>query len=145
MFASGEGDADGLEPGEALDSGLSAGEGSGVSSGDGLGVTLGLGVGDPFLLPLFAEGDGELLGVGVTEASGFGEGEAVGFGELDGFGELVAVGVALAFGEALGFADGVGVGDDFFFVELELFRFFGAGVGSKMSLILSPNDCADAG
>ena len=125
-------------PGDGLAAALSSGDGLGVPSGDGEAVGLGDGVGEPFFfLPDLGEGDGEFFGVGVTEASGVAVGEAVAFGVL------VAVGVALAFGvgELFGFGDGV---DDFFFAELlELFRFFfGAGVGSKMLLILSPNDCA---
>ena len=115
-----------------------------MASGDGEAVGLGdgVGVGEPFFfLPDFGEGDGEGFGVGVTEASGVAVGEAVGFGVL------VAVGVGLAFGvgELFGFGDGVGVADFFLPELLELFRFFfGAGVGSKMLLILSPIDCASA-
>ena len=106
-------------------------------------MTLGEGLGALFFFPpFFVEGDGELFGVGVTEASGSAVGEAVAFGEL------VGLGVGLVFGDALGdasgFGDGVGVEAVFFFFVLELFRFFGAGVGSKMPLILSPNDCASA-
>ena len=134
LLGEGEGEAVGLVPcvGDAV--GLSAGEGLGLPSGEGVGVTLGEGVGDPFFLPPLREGEGEPLGVGVTEGSGVCVGEAVGFGELPGFG--------------LGLRDGVGVAEVFFFVVLDffgaLFRFFGAGVGWKMLLILSPNDCASA-
>ena len=105
-------------------------------------MTLGEGLGEPFFLPLFFdEGDGELFGVGVTEASGAGVGEAVVFGELVGFG--VVLGFAVALGDPSGFGEGVGVEDVFFFfAELELLRFLGGGVGSKRPLILSPNDCA---
>ena len=131
-------------PGEGLASGLSVGDGVAVASGDGVGVTLGDGLGDPFFLPpFFVEGDGELFGVGVTEASGAGVGEALACGELVGFGVALALGVAL--GDESGFGEGVGVELVFFFVELlELLRFFGGGVGSKIPLILSPNDCASA-
>ena len=143
FFPSGEGDPVGLLPGEGLASGLAlgAGVGVGVSSGAGVGVTLGDGLGEPFFLLLFfGDGDGELFGVGLTEAAGAGVGEAVGFGELVGFGVALAFGVAV--GDALAFGEGVGVGELFFFFAPELFRFFGAGVGSKMLLILSPNDWA---
>ena len=135
----------GLVPGDGLASGLSVGEGVGVSSAAGVGVTLGDGLGEPFFFLLdLPDGDGELFGVGVTDASGVAvaDGEAAGFGELVGFGAADDFGGALA--EACGFGDGVGVLAVFFFEALELFRFFGAGVGSKMLLILSPSDCASA-
>ena len=134
FFPSGEGEAVGLSPGE----GVSVGDGLGVSSGDG--VTLGDGLGDAFFfLLLFDDGVGETFGVGDSDGDGAGVGELVGFGDGLDFG--------VALGDAFGFGEGVGVAELFFFVFvelLELFRFFGAGVGSKMLLILSPNDCASA-
>ena len=139
----GDGDALGEVAGDGLPSGLSVADGLAVASAAGLGVTLGEGLGDDFFpfLPPFAVGEGELFGVGVTDASGVAVGEAVGFGELLGRGEALGCGVAL--GEAFAFGDGEGVAF-FFVVVVELFRFFGAGVGSKMLLILSPIDCASA-
>ena len=154
LLPSGNGEAVGLVPGDGLAPGLSAGEGLGDASGDGVGVTLGDGLGEPFFFPPLRVGEGELVGVGVTDAAGVGDavGEAVGFGVVVADGVGLALGAGLAFGvglapgvgELFGLGDGVGV-DDFFFAELlELFRFFGGGVGSKMLLILSPNDCACA-
>ena len=124
-----------MTPGDGLASGVAVGDALGVASGEGLGVMLGDGVGDPFFLPRFGEGDGELFGVGVTEASG--EAVGVGFGEALGVGVPVGAGL----GELFFFGEGEGVGELFFFVLVELLRFFGGGVGSKMLLILSPNDC----
>ena len=152
LLPSGEGDGVGLVPGDGLAPGLSAGEGLGDASGDGVGVTLGDGLGEPFFFPPLRVGEGELVGFGVTGASGVGDavGEAVGFGVVVADGVGLALGVELALGvglapgvgELFGLGDGAGV-EDFFFAELlELFRFFGGGVGSKMLLILSPNDCA---
>ena len=153
LLPSGDGDGVGLVPGDGLAPGLSAGDGLGDASGDGVGVTLGDGLGEPFFFPPFRVGEGELVGVGVMDAAGVGVavGEAVGFGVMVADGVGLALGVGLAFGvglasgvgELFGLGDGVGV-EDFFFEELELFRFFGGGVGSKMLLILSPNDCACA-
>jgi hypothetical protein len=89
----------------------------------------------------FDEGDGEgdAVGVGVTD------GVAVAFGESEALGEALTFGDGLDFGVAEGVApalgEGDGVGAAFFFV-VELFRFFGGGVGSKICFILSPIDCA---
>ncbi|HSH37811.1 MAG TPA: hypothetical protein VK993_03415 [Chthoniobacterales bacterium] len=102
-------------------------------------MTLGEGLGDAFFLPPLRAGDGEFAGV----ADAAGVGEVVGFGELVGFGVALPLGV----GDGEPFELGDGVGDLFFFVvaALVLFFFFGVGVGSKMLLILSPNDCACVG
>ena len=120
--------------------------------GEAVGVTLGDGLGEPFFLLLLraGEGEGEFFGVGVTEGSGEDVGEAVGFGELVRFGDAVGVGELVRFGDGevfgvtLGelFGRGDGVALFFFLVVRVLFRFFGEGVGSKMRLIFSPNDCA---
>ena len=111
------------------------------ASGDALADGDGDGVGDVFF---FRRGDEE------GEADGEGDGETVGelfglaLGEAVAFGVGDAAGLADGLGEAPGFGEGVGVGDVFFFVLLELFRFFGGGVGWKIRLISWPNDCAPA-
>lgn len=137
FFSPGEGEALGLWPGDGLTCGLGLGDALGVSSGSGEGVTLGEGLVEAFFfLLLFDDGEGEAFGVGDRA------GDAAGVGEFAGFGEGLDFGVAL--GEAFGRGEGVGVAELFFLDPLELFRFFGGGVGSKMPLILSPNDCASA-
>src|SRR4051794_36201595 len=119
-----------LSLGDAL--GLGVGDGASV----GLGDSSGEGVGDGELFFFFepGDGDGARFGFGVASCSsssfGDGEGDAFFFGEADGDG----------LGDSFFFGDGEGEGvalldEDFFF-------FFGGGVGSKMFLILSPNDCS---
>ncbi len=140
--------------GLALGDGLSSGEGdsSGAALGDGLGDSSGSGVGEAFFF-FSGEGAGELfdfgVGLGVSLSSGVGLGDGLFFFELlFFFGEALGEGSgdAFFFGEGLG--DGVGldfffdgVGDVFLLVE-DMRFFFGGGVGSKMRLILSPNDCS---
>jgi hypothetical protein len=115
----------GLSSGDALASGEGEGEGETLSFGDAVGV--GVGVGELFFFLPFAEGEGD----GVAESSG----EAVGLGDGLADGEAVGFGVADDF-DLVG--DGLGVGVDFWL--LELFRFFGVGVGGgfKIFFILSP-------
>jgi len=137
---------------------FSLGEGEGVGEVSGLGLVAGdglgegelsgegLGVGEVFFFfPDFGEGEGELLAFGLADGSGVTFG--LGVGDALGFGEALAFGDGLAFGEALGlglgepiFALGEGEGVGLFFAALEVFRFFGTGVGSKMRLIFVPND-----
>ena len=121
------------------------GTGLGLSSGvgEGLGLSPGSGVGEAFFLRLpFGDGDGELVGDGVSEASGVGLGVGLFFAELpfffgEGLGD--GSGVDFFFGEAEGEAVGEGVAEDFFL--LDVFRFFGGGVGSKIRLIFVPRSC----
>ena len=135
----------GLSSGEPLASGVDVGEGLGVSSGDGVGVGVGDGVGELFFFPLLPEREGEAFGVDVGEASPVGDGLGFGVGLVFAAGLVFGVAVGDGDGELFRFGDGDGVGELFFFA-LELVRFFGlgVGVGSKMLLILSPNDCAAA-
>jgi hypothetical protein len=116
-------------------SGEALGLGDGVSVG--LGDSSGEGVGDGELFFFFetlgdGKGDGERFGFGVASSSascfGDGEGDAFFVGEADGEG----VGDAFFLGDGDG--DGVALLVDGFFF------FFGGGVGSKICLILSPND-----
>ncbi len=140
--------------GVASSVGLSSGEGVGAGSGDseadGDALGLGSGVGELFFFFPFgvADATGEVSGFGVTsgsssafeldfELSFFG----VALGSCDG---RPRFGVAEGDGDAFGFAVGVGVGEGLDFFVVEIFRFFGVGVGvgSKIFLILSPNDSA---
>ena len=128
FFSSGE--ALGLVPG--LGDAAGEGDSSGDALGDAvaLGLGLGVGLGEAFFFFFFpAPGlaaNGELFGVALGEAFGVGDGD--GFGVCE--------------GDAFAFGDGEGEGVVFFFVALDVLRFFffGAGEGSKRRLILSPND-----
>lgn len=136
-----------------LSSADAVGLGLGDSDAEGDAVGLGSGVGEPFFFFDLGEAEGELFGAGVSEGVAVGDGLVL--DELLRFGEAVGVGdssgffaEALGFGEADGDVDGLGFGDgvgellDFFAVKL--FRFFGGGVGSKIFLILSPNESSAA-
>jgi hypothetical protein len=133
---------DPVASGLALGSGLASGDGLGVASGVGLSLGVGLGIGERFFFFLLDLDDGDADGVAVTDDCGVGVALAFGVAEL--FGDGLALGDALGFGVAEGVTLAVGEGDVFgaAFFLVELFRFFGAGVGSKICLILSPNDCA---
>ncbi|MFN2475111.1 MAG: hypothetical protein ABR526_02065 [Chthoniobacterales bacterium] len=137
--------------GVASRAGVSLGDALADTSGDGEDDALGLGsgVGDPFFFLPFAEGEGELFGLalGVSEGVGLAVGEGDAFDELLRFCEALAFGVSsgsgvlFGFGEApgetFGLADGVGEAVDFF--DVELLRFFGGGVGSRIFFNLSPS------
>jgi hypothetical protein len=114
--------------------------GIGVALGDSVGVSVADGVGET-LRCFFADEIGDSSGVGVGEISlrRFGDTDGLGLGVSDsvGRGDLLT----------LGFADGVGAGDNsFFFVDVVLWCFRGAGVGVgwKILLILLPNDSSAA-
>jgi hypothetical protein len=136
--------------GVASRAGVSFGDGltEGLGEADAEALGLGPGVGEPFFFLLFGEPDGEAFGLGLGVSEGMelavGEGDAfdelLRFGDAVGFGVCSGSGVLFAFGEALGeaFGLGEGVGEAVDFFEVELLRFFGAGVGSKIFFILSP-------
>lgn len=136
------------------------------SSGAADALVPGSGVGELLFFFFFGEPDGELCAVGVSDASGFGVtdgadfdellllcagvGDSSGGGELFRFGDGVGVGDFSGFGvaegdaDALGLGDADGVGELADFLPVELLRFFGGGVGSKIFLILSPNESSAA-
>jgi hypothetical protein len=144
--------------GVASSVGLSSADGVAVTLGDAEGDALGLGsgLGEPFFFFRAGElegddfgvalGDGSTLALGLAVPLGVGVGldfdelfrfgDALGFGDSAGLADGVAVGAAEGDGDAFGFGDAVG--DVLAFFVVELFRFFGAGVGSKIFLILSP-------
>ncbi len=133
--------------GVASSAGLSSGEGVGDSASDGDALGLGSGVGELFFFFPFGDADAEaelsLLGVGDGSSSDSELDFDVAF-----FTDALGSGEGLRFGVAEGEADGFGlavgdwVGEGVGFFDVELFRLFGegVGVGSKMLLILSPND-----
>jgi hypothetical protein len=116
--------------------------GIGVALGDSVGVSVANGVGET-LRCFFADGIGDSSGVGV----GVGEIFLRSVGDTDGLGLGVSNSVGRGDLLTLGFADGVGDGDNsFFFVDIVLrcFRGAGVGVGWKILLILSANDSSAA-
>jgi hypothetical protein len=135
--------------------GVSPSAGVAVGLGEGVSDSTGVAVGDGEVLRFFflGEGLGDESGDGLGEAFFFaGEGETLGSDSSDGVGLEVAfffVFDARGEGDFSGVADGFGVGNfsasSFFFGAGELLRCFrgvGVGVGSKIFLILLPNDCS---
>ncbi len=133
--------------GVASSVGLSSGDGvaagSGDSEADGDALGLGSGVGELFFVFPFGEADaeGDLSGFGVTDGSSSAfelDFELSFFGVALGSGDGLRFGVGEGDADAFGFAVGDGVGEGLDFFVVELFRFLGGGVGSKICLILSP-------
>ncbi len=141
-----------METGAPFFFGDGLGVGGGVSLVCGIGVVLGGSVGvsvadgvGKTLRCFFADGIGDSSGVGV--GVGVGEIFVRRLGDTDGLGVGISDSVGRGDLLTLGFADGVGDSDNsFFFVDVVLrcFRGAGVGVGWKILLILSPNDSSAA-
>jgi hypothetical protein len=116
--------------GDSADRGVGEGEDLCFFLREGLGEDSGAGVGETFF---FFLGEAEALGSGVAESSGLGG--TLRFFCAGGDGDFSGVGI--------GFDDGVLSASSFFFGAVELLRCFrgvGVGVGTKIFLILLPND-----